>query len=156
MLLKQEENHDQTLLDINKNNPGNHSGQAETQTTMKFFARLNMIVLLAISALLYMAWSLPSYHPITRAKKVWSRTTTHLVVFGDSWSTNHLEPPATADQSSAPANKKLWVDALCSEVRAVFDARLVPTHSDPDRLFATTSTTSPNRCLLSPRIKGAR
>lgn len=86
---------------------------------MKFFARLHVIVLVAISALLYVAWNLRSYHPITRARKAWSRTTTQVVIFGDSWSTNRLEPPATVDQSVAPANKKLWVDTLCREVRII-------------------------------------
>ncbi|KAI4725438.1 hypothetical protein E4T49_06794 [Aureobasidium sp. EXF-10728] len=81
---------------------------------MKLFARLNVVVLLAISALLFVAWNLRSYHPITRAKKVWSRQTTELVVFGDSWSTNRLELPT--GRTPSPANKKLWVDTLCSEV----------------------------------------
>jgi hypothetical protein len=84
---------------------------------MKLFARLNIVVLLAISALLFVAWNLPSYHPITRAKKVWNRQMTEIVVFGDSWSTNRLELPATS--SPALANKKLWVDILCSEVCCV-------------------------------------
>ncbi|CAD0083979.1 unnamed protein product [Aureobasidium vineae] len=80
---------------------------------MKLFARLNVVVLLAISALLFVAWNLRSYHPITRAKKVWSRQTTELVVFGDSWSTNRLELPT--GRTPSLANKKLWVDTLCSE-----------------------------------------
>jgi hypothetical protein len=84
---------------------------------MKLFARLNMVVLLAISALLFVAWHLPSYHPITRAKKAWRRQTTEIVVFGDSWSTNRFELPE--NPSPAPANKKLWVDSLCSEVCCV-------------------------------------
>jgi hypothetical protein len=89
----------------------------ETNDSMKLFARLNVVVLLAISALLFVAWNLPSYHPITRAKKVWNRQKTEIVVFGDSWSTNRLDLPETP--SPAPAKKKLWVDILCSEVCCV-------------------------------------
>lgn len=81
---------------------------------MKLFARLNVIVLLAISALLFLVWNLRSYHPITRAKKVWTRQTTEIVVFGDSWSTNRLELPTV--QAPPPTSNKLWVDTLCSEV----------------------------------------
>ncbi|KAH0287710.1 hypothetical protein M436DRAFT_51542 [Aureobasidium namibiae CBS 147.97] len=81
---------------------------------MKLFARLNVVVLLAILALLFVAWNLPSYHPITRARKVWRRETTEIIVFGDSWSTNRLELPTPS--SPAPSNKKLWVDSLCSEI----------------------------------------
>ncbi|KAG9756763.1 hypothetical protein KCU73_g4754, partial [Aureobasidium melanogenum] len=96
---------------------------------MKLFARLNVIVLLAISALLFVAWNLRSYHPITRAKKVWRRQTTEIVVFGDSWSTNRLELPTV--QAPAPPNKKLWVDTLCAEVVCdrIYDlAQSLPSH----------------------------
>ncbi|KAI5240744.1 hypothetical protein E4T42_08298 [Aureobasidium subglaciale] len=96
---------------------------------MKLFARLNMVVLLAISALVYMVWNLRSYHPITRAKKVWSRKTTEVIVFGDSWSTNRLE--LSAHRAAAPANNKLWVDTLCSEIVCdrIYDlAQSLPSH----------------------------
>lgn len=117
---------------------------------MKLFARLNVVVLLAISALLYLGWTLRSYHPITRAKKVWSRKTTEIIVFGDSWSTNHLELSLSAERPATPVDKKLWVDTLCLEVCKIGRAlsRLI---SDPDSWFATASTTSPNHCPPIPR-----
>lgn len=89
---------------------------------MKLFARLHAVVVLSIVAGLYTLWSLPALHPIARAKKVWTRSSTHLVVFGDSWSNSKQSYDAEKKEQGSwsfywsSTQQTLWTDVLCSEV----------------------------------------
>lgn len=107
---------------------------------MKLFARLHTLILLAFVTAAYFVWTLPSYRPIARAKKAWNRSTSHVVVFGDSWSTfEQVSDTEEKEQGSwfrirAQSPEKTWVDELCKEM--VCDKKLsfaqpfpsLPTH----------------------------
>ena len=92
---------------------------------MKLFARLHVIAAASFLLVIFTFSVLPTLHPIARARKVWDRSFTHIVVFGNSWSSSKpsLGPGGKQEATSwlsrldGSGHYKLWVDVLCSEVQ---------------------------------------
>ncbi|KAF2190720.1 hypothetical protein K469DRAFT_736478 [Zopfia rhizophila CBS 207.26] len=87
---------------------------------MRFLTRLHALVGVAIIAILYFSWVLPSLHIKAQIQKVWRGSSYRLVVFGDDWSDvgeyRVSPPPRTSIQHRDPDRGELWTEVLCREL----------------------------------------
>ncbi|KAF2464943.1 uncharacterized protein BDR25DRAFT_296139 [Lindgomyces ingoldianus] len=130
---------------------------------MRFLTRLHVVIVVAITGVLYLTWMLPSSHISTRIQKVWEGSSHRLVVFGDDWSDNSeyriSPPPKSTTQNRDPDRGEIWTEVVCRELACDFIdnfARSKPTNLNMPTVGSVVSsdiyanaTTETNRQTLA-------